>query len=83
MPPINYNKAFGRALQYLRREKAWSQEYLGFEAGLTRTTISLLERGLHSPTLDTMMALTNALDVPLPDLIIAIFSHVEEGKNRT
>ncbi len=63
-----HNKAFGNALQKLRHEKTWSQEYLGFEADLSRAYISLLERGLRSPTLDTMMVLCDALGISLVDL---------------
>lgn len=63
-----HNKAFGNILQKLRREKLWSQEYLGFEADLSRAYISLLERGLRSPTLDTIMVICAALKVSLVDV---------------
>lgn len=43
----------------------FSQELLGFESDLTRAYISLLERGLRSPTLDTQMALCAPLGVSL------------------
>lgn len=43
----------------------FSQEFLGFESDLTRAYISLLERGLRSPTLDTQMALCAPLGVSL------------------
>lgn len=64
----NHNKAFGNTLQKLRREKMWSQEYLGFEADLSRAFVSLLERGQRSPTLDTIMVLCAALQISLADL---------------
>lgn len=60
-----HNRAFGAVLARLRRRCGWSQETLGFEAGLTRAYVSLLERGQRSPTLDTMMVLCAALDVRL------------------
>lgn len=60
-----HNKAFGNVIRRFRHEKKFSQEYLGFEADLTRAYISLLERGLRSPTLDTMMALREPLGVSL------------------
>lgn len=63
-----HNKAFGNALRKLRLEKKFSQEHLGFESDLTRAYISLLERGLRSPTLDTMLALCAPLDVSLARL---------------
>lgn len=64
----NHNTAFGNTLQKLRREKMWSQEYLGFESDLSRAYISLLERGRRSPTLDTIMVLCAALQISLVDL---------------
>ncbi|GGA02682.1 helix-turn-helix domain-containing protein [Okeania sp. KiyG1] len=45
-------EAFGRVLKQKREALKLSQEELGFEAGLHRTYISLLERGLKSPTID-------------------------------
>lgn len=68
-----HNKAFGNVLRKLRHAKNFSQEYLGFEADLTRAYISLLERGLRSPTLDTMMALCAPLGVSL----VTLFTYIE------
>lgn len=63
-----HNKAFGNVLRKLRTGKQFSQEHLGFEADLTRAYISLLERGLRSPTLDTQLALCGPLGVSLTAL---------------
>lgn len=63
-----HNNAFGKVLRKLRTEKNISQEYLGFEADLTRAYISLLERGLRSPTIDTQIALCGPLRVSLTAL---------------
>jgi len=59
-----HNKAFGRVLNSLRVERKLSQEALGFDSGLTRAYISLLERGLNSPTLDTIYSIAEAIDLP-------------------
>lgn len=67
-----HNKAFGNVLRRLRKKKNFSQEYLGFEADLTRAYISLLERGLRSPTLDTLVALCAPLEVSLAALASSI-----------
>lgn len=63
-----HNKAFGVALSKLRIEKGFTQEQLGFETELTRTYISLLERGIKSPTLDTLAALCKTLKITLATL---------------
>lgn len=52
----------------MRTQKKMTQEQLGFEAGLDRTYISVLERGQRSPTLDTLFALGCALDVDFSHL---------------
>jgi transcriptional regulator with XRE-family HTH domain len=60
-----HNNAFGKVLRVLRKQKQYTQESLAFESGLDRTYVSLLELGRRSPTLDTMMALCEPLDVSL------------------
>lgn len=73
-----HNKAFGNVLRRLRQEKKMSQECLGFEADLTRAFISLLERGLRSPTLDTLAALCEPLGVSLGLLAQHIEAELEQ-----
>lgn len=63
-----HNKAFGKALRAIRKERGHTQETLAFESGLDRTYISLLELGSSSPTLDVIMALCGALGVSLTQL---------------
>jgi transcriptional regulator with XRE-family HTH domain len=46
-PESGREKAFGKALQEFREERDVSQERLGPVAGLERTYISLIERGLR------------------------------------
>jgi DNA polymerase V len=46
-----------------------SQEELALESGLDRTYVSMLERGIKSPTLTTVVALAEALDVP-PEFLV-------------
>lgn len=63
------NKAFGITLARLRKKKRWNQETLAFEADLTRTYVSLLERGLASPTLNTIDTLAASLDTDAAQLV--------------
>jgi transcriptional regulator with XRE-family HTH domain len=55
--------SFGRVLKELRQNQAFSQEELGFRSGYHRTYISLLERGLKSPSLNTIFQMANALGI--------------------
>jgi len=78
VPTGDHNKAFGAALAELRKARGLSQEVLGFEAGLDRTYISLLERGQKSPTLDTVFTLCGALDIPFSQLAMMTQAKLEE-----
>lgn len=64
------DQAFGRALQALRKERGFSQERLAFEASLHPTYISLLERGLRSPSLKTLFQLGAVLSVRPSILVV-------------
>lgn len=66
------NPAFAKALRTLRKGSKMSQYALSNATDLDRSYISLLERGLRSPTLDTMVKLARALNVSLPEMAIAI-----------
>jgi transcriptional regulator with XRE-family HTH domain len=55
------NKVFGEHLRQIRKATGITQEELAFRAGLDRTYISLLERGLKSPTLYTFFRLCKVL----------------------
>jgi transcriptional regulator with XRE-family HTH domain len=69
---VNYHsQAFGRTLRILRKKSGRTQEALAFDAGLDRTYISLLELGMRSPTLDTIMALCHALKLPISELAVS------------
>ncbi|SEU40317.1 Helix-turn-helix [Burkholderia cepacia] len=51
-----------------------SQYTLAKVTDLDRTYISLLERGLRSPSLDTMLALAKGLNVSLVEIAAAVES---------
>jgi transcriptional regulator with XRE-family HTH domain len=62
--------AFGRTLRELRRNSGIAQERLAFEAEVDRGYMGGLERGLHSPTLDTILKLLWKLDVSFVDFAV-------------
>ena len=62
-------KIVGQILTEYRERKELTQEVLSDLAGLDRTHYSKLERGLRSPTLDTLFKIGQALDVP-PHVIV-------------
>jgi len=54
-----------------------SQEVLSGLADLDRTHYSKIERGLRSPTLDTLFKIAHALDIPPHEIVIAIEKEIE------
>lgn len=42
---------------------------LAAKAGLSQQMVSYVERGIRNPTLDTLLRITEALDVPLGKMI--------------
>ena len=59
----------GRVLAELRASKELILDVLSGLAGLDRTRYSKLERGLRSPTLDTLFKIGQALEIP-PHMIV-------------
>ena len=61
--------AFGEVLRELRRRAGLSQEALALEAGIQRNYVSLIERGLNSPSLRVLFKLAQTLQVPTAELM--------------
>ncbi len=62
-------RAFGQALRDARRAKGVSQEQLAEGADIDRTTPSLYERGLRTPSLAVLIDIGRALDVEPTQLV--------------
>jgi transcriptional regulator with XRE-family HTH domain len=60
---------FGRRLREVREGKGVSQEKLAEDAGLHRTYVSAVERGLKNISLVNIERLAQALGVPMTDLL--------------
>ena len=59
----------GMLIREYRLRKGMSQEVLSGLAGLDRTHYSKIERGLRSPTIDTLFRIARALDIPPHEII--------------
>jgi transcriptional regulator with XRE-family HTH domain len=62
-------RKFGLAVRAERLRRGWSQEQLAAAAGVDRTYVSGLERGVRNPALSTQEKIAAALGTPLADLI--------------
>ncbi|HEY4915426.1 MAG TPA: helix-turn-helix transcriptional regulator [Solirubrobacteraceae bacterium] len=64
--------ALAALLKQLREEREVTQEQLAFDAGITASALSRIERGLNSPGWMTLMRIVDALDVSLIELASAL-----------
>lgn len=55
-------------LKQLREEREITQEQLAFDAGMTASALSRIERGINSPGWMTVKRLAEALDVSLAEI---------------
>lgn len=69
---MDIRKKFGKRLRALREERSWSQEEFADRAGLHRTYVSAVERGVRNPTLSVLERLAKALGVSMAELVQAI-----------
>jgi transcriptional regulator with XRE-family HTH domain len=79
-PTTGPERAFGDALRELRKEKGISQEQLALNGGVDRTYVSLIERGVQSPTLRTLFKLATVLEVKPSEIIQRMESLLAKGR---
>jgi transcriptional regulator with XRE-family HTH domain len=73
-------RAFGQALKAARLAKGLSQEELAEQAELDRTTPSLYERGLRTPTLSVVIEIARALGLEPAQLVSETLERLREGQ---
>ena len=66
---LGLESAFGIALREVREEMGMAQEQLARTAGRDRTYVSMIERGLRSPTIRTVVLLAEVLDVRPSEIV--------------
>jgi transcriptional regulator with XRE-family HTH domain len=65
----NLQRQFGRMLRRRREVAGLTQETLADEAGVHRTYLSLLERGMRMPTIEVVRRLAKGLNTTMTALI--------------
>lgn len=61
--------AFGRAVRTYRLSRGLTQEQAGLQGGVARAFFGRVERGLQNPSYDTLIKVSEGLDVPPQDLV--------------
>lgn len=56
-------------LRRLRVKRALSQEALAVDAGVDRSYVGRIERGIENPTVETLDRLASALEIPAAELL--------------
>ena len=70
--------AVGRRIKAAREVKHMTQEKLAETIDLSTDHISVIERGVKVPRLDTFVAIANALEVSSDDLLIDVVDHAAQ-----
>ncbi|MBB6579875.1 transcriptional regulator with XRE-family HTH domain [Comamonas odontotermitis] len=63
-----------------RKQAGMTQEQLGFEAGVERNYVSMLELGQRQPTVGTLFSLAKALQVR-PSILVALLEERLEASS--
>lgn len=74
------DKAFGLDFREFRETKQISQERLALEAGLDRTFVSMIERGIRSPTVRSVVQLTATLEVRPSQILARMEQMLDEAR---
>lgn len=67
-------KALGQAIRLRRQSLGMSQEQLADRAGIERKSVSRVETGAYSPSVDRLWSIGDALDMP-PHVLLAPAGH--------
>lgn len=78
---LDFAACFGRVLRRLRKRAQLTQEQLGFESGLERNFISMLELGQRQPSLHSIFKLSAALGIPPEVFVREIDTELQSSPN--
>jgi transcriptional regulator with XRE-family HTH domain len=78
-PASGPEKAFGQAVREIRKSRNISQEQLAFDAGFDRTYVSMMERGVCSPTIRTVVRLAGVLKVTPSEIVARMEARLAKG----
>lgn len=77
---VSLQVALGQVVRSRRLAAGLSQEKLAEAADLHRNEVGLIERGAHSPSLDSLAAVARALDLSASELIREAELHLSQAR---
>lgn len=77
---MDFNKDFGILIRCYREKKELSQENLAKKAKLSRTSLTNIEAGRQSCTLDTAFELANSLEIQMSEIQQIYFKYLLKSK---
>ena len=66
-----------------REKRGLSMTTVGVRSGLSQQMVSYVERGMRNPSLDTLLRVTDAMEVDLAELIKRAQSTVSKSKTKS
>jgi transcriptional regulator with XRE-family HTH domain len=66
---MDINKIFGNRLRQIRAELEITQEELALKCDMQPSHIGQLERGIKSPTLETLYKIASGINIDVSDLV--------------
>ncbi len=78
----NKSVQIGEQIKYYRTLKGMSQESLALAAGINPAFVGHIERGMKSPTVNTLQKISGALQVSLAELFTPITKEASSGERK-
>lgn len=78
---MDVRKTIGWNLRRLRVDKGLSQERLALEAGIDRSYVGRVERGMENVTVSTLEAISLTLDVHVSELFAVVDDKLASPKS--
>ena len=75
---LDIKQAFAQTLKETRKLQGVSQEALALEAGLDRSFLSKIERGINQPSLETIFAIAAVLGCKPHELVAKAEDKLEQ-----
>lgn len=73
--------SIGARVKEIRTKQRLTQEKLSETAGINPKYLSNIERGIENPTLNTLISLSESLDIQLPEMF-DFDAHIDPEDNR-